>query len=212
MTALIARPTIFVDGPDGAGKSTLIPYLRRDLNHAAQVWERWVGSDVVYASLAEPQLRPYRESDARFHTQPWAAVFGDLWQVILVPPTPTLERRTEADPPQYPVDAQRTAFLDWAKACAALDPRRLKTVVVDYDDVSPYALSLALADLVASLGCASGLVYPGRSFLALTREPTHIAGCRVDTDIYNIPTGAPGHVVLRVRPDVQPPERQGEPA
>lgn len=223
MTPPITRLTIFVDGPDGAGKSTFIPHLRRAMLHAPQVWERWVGSDAVYQRLRLriPALAvpPFSADEAGGRTWRFRQAFDKIWQVILLPSEETLRERTRKDPPEFDVGWQRATYGAWAEACAALDPREVVTLLVRADHVP----ADALADIVATL-IAETRVEPVYGQGRVTADEARItfgdfydlvranhAHTLVQIDYQPIP-GRTGHVTLNVAGVPAAPERQGEPA
>lgn len=127
------RLTIFVDGPDHAGKSTLIPQLRRGLEHKAQVWERWIGTDFVYSAIrADSEVWDVAKWSPQFDEAPhqalarWHRLHPMLTQVVVLPSVEVLVHRALCAGDQLAeilalnLTRQRLYYKAWADYCRQL--------------------------------------------------------------------------------------------
>lgn len=110
------RPMLFLEGPDGAGKSSLVSPLRRALQHRVHVWDRWYGSMWVYEPLhgADPSAYEYTRAAST-----WISfVLGSVAQVVLLPSVEDLVARTSREQLPMQPRQQLERFRAWADASA----------------------------------------------------------------------------------------------
>lgn len=112
---------VAVDGPDGAGKSTLIPLLRRAVHHKAHVIERWLGSCWVYDRLAgedeaageanHATAAVRRDTDVWDELKAMQAIY-DVRQIVLIPTLSELKRRDPLSTTEF-LGRSIDAFESW---------------------------------------------------------------------------------------------------